>query len=229
MASKIKNIELLKNVFGDTSDYILKKLESEKINISQRSSNFTLRLANLICNYVDFVYNGYFTSIDGKSMPDIESEYNQWFEQQRKGSTVYQNSEDGKNIFDYRKNNMGFYWVDLETHFSSEMMFKMNNCGGVGVNRRLIVLKENTEKNENLMLVVIVMDRSNFIYQIKGVENTKPLNFYTQIFDFFLNYNPILGFKGFFNKIDDFSLNDLTLVDKEKLKKLKPHLFNTLI
>jgi hypothetical protein len=79
------------------------------------------------------------------------------------------------------------------------------------------------------MYVVIVIDKNNYIIQIKGVENTKPLNYYDYILDFFIKYEPIDGFKGVFNTTNDFSLLDLTLSDKEKLKLVKPHLFKLVI
>lgn len=226
MASKIKNIELIQNLFGDETKFILDKFEKEKINISQRSSNFTLKMANLICNYVDFIYYGDFSVLNNKSIFEIENEYNDWYKLSKSKYSSLNYVENGLILYDYRKNGKGFYWIDLQTHYSSEMMFNMNNCGRVGATRTLIILVENKENGENLMHVLIVIDKDHNIIQIKGVENTKPINFYDYILDFFIKHNPIIGFKGVFNTSLDFSLLDFNDEDKHKIKLVKPHLFN---
>jgi hypothetical protein len=229
MASRIKNIELLNDLFGQDAKHIIDKIEKENINISGRSTNFMLNISNLILNYVDFIHNGDFSVIDYKSIDEIEKEYDNWFVTNKLNHSKVTDSNNGKILFDYRKNGVGYYWFDLQTHRSFEMMFKMNNCGRVGINRNLIVLKEDKLNNESFMYVVIVIDKNNYIIQIKGVENTKPLNYYDYILDFFIKYEPIDGFKGVFNTTNDFSLLDLTLSDKDKLKLVKPHLFKLVI
>jgi hypothetical protein len=229
VASKIKNIELLYSVFGENAKHILNKLDKEKINISQRSSNFVLKVSNLISNYVDFIHTGDFSSVNNKTINTIQQEYNEWFNYNKINYSNITNSNQGTILFDYRENDIGYYWVNLNTHYSVDMMFNMNNCGRVGVTQNLVLLREQKNTKENLMHVLIVISNDNFIVQIKGVENSKPNNFYEHIFDFLLKYEPINGFKGIFNPKNDFSLLDLKSEDVDELKKVKPHLFQKII
>jgi hypothetical protein len=229
MASKIKNIELLYSVFGDNTKHILDKLENENINISHRSSNFVLKIANLISNYVDFIYNGDYSFVNDKPIETIQLEYDEWFNFNKSQYSNMKNSNDGVLLFDYRVDNVGYYWTNLKTHYSVDMMFNMNNCGRVGIRQSLILLKEQKDTGENLMHASVVISDDDFIVQIKGVENSKPNNFYVHIFDFLLKYEPINGFKGIFNPKNDFSLLDLKSEDVDELKKVKPHLFQKII
>jgi hypothetical protein len=229
MASKIRNIELLQNIFGHQTQHILKKLEDDNVNLKNRSSNFVIKLANTIFNYIDFIYFGDVSVIKNKSIEQIEIEYNEWVKLNKDNNYSFTELKNENIIFDYRVNKVGYYWVDLKSHHSSDMMFNMNNCGRVGINQNLIILK-NQKKDEQInMCVAIVITNDNYITQIKGVSNTKPLKFYNYIFNFLINYEPINGFKRVFKPEDDFTIFDLKKEDYELLKTKKPHLFNKFI
>lgn len=214
MASKIRHIELLQKIYGEGAEYILNKLENENINIAGRSNHFVLQMGDMLLNYVDFIHSGDLSVLETKTISEIKKEYTDWC------NLKPIQPEDEVLLIDYD----GYSWVDLKKHRSSNMMFKMDNCGRVGVENGLIVLKEG-----ELMHVVIVMSNDNFITQIKGVQNTKPIQFYNHILDFLIKYEPIVGFKGVYNSRNDFSLLDLSVEDREKLKSVKPHLFKLLI
>lgn len=222
MATKIKNIELLYNVFGDDARLIIDKLEKENIKITNRSGNFMLDISNLLFNYIDFIHGGNKTVIEDKTITEIKSEYEEWvcnFNYSKYDKLINENI-----IFDYRVNGVGFYWVDLKSHFSCDMMFNMENCGRVGVNQNIIILKEQKENGENIMQVAISISKDHYIVQIKGKKNIKPTKYYDYIFDFFLKYEPIIGFKQVFKPEEDFTVSDLTKEDNEKLRLVKPHL-----
>lgn len=224
MASKSKNIEYLSNVFGDRLDVILNVLDKENINITNRSTNFVFNIANLVFNYVDFIYNGDISVIENKTFDEIKNEYDEWF--LRNNKKPLQITNNLEIIYDYRKNDLGYFWVNLHSNFSSEMMFNMENCGRVGVNQNLILLIEQTNDNQLDMHVVIVINKDKQILQVKGKNNTKPTKFYDQIFDFFMKYESIMGFKLINSPENDFTKLDLTREDCQKLKLIKPHLFD---
>lgn len=223
MASKIKNLKLLENLFGDRLDVILNFLEKENVKIKNRSTNFVSNISNLIFNYIDFIHNGDCSIIKDKSIAEIEKEYSEWFLLNKSARTI---PKDLNVIYDYRKNNLGYFWVNLNSHYSSEMMFNMDNCGRVGANQNLILLIEQLVNNQFEMCVAVVISKDGYIIQIKGKNNTKPTLFYSQIFDFFLKYEPILGFKRIFKPENDFTTFDLNKDDIEKLRLVKPHLFD---
>ncbi len=226
MASKIKNLEILNNVFGDGIQTILNLLERENIKISKRSTNFVLNISNLIFNYIDFVHNGNVSIVKNKTLAEIENEYSHWYSSNKNNFVI----DDKLDIlYDYRENDVGYFWANLHTHCSSEMMFNMGNCGRVGVNQNLIVLIEQLINGTFEMRAAIVMSNDHYITQIKGKSNEKPVTYYTQIFDFFLKYEPILGFKRIFKPENDFTISDLNIRDSQKLKSIKPHLFNKFI
>jgi hypothetical protein len=229
MASKIKNVELLTQVFGHQSIQILQKLENDEIKLKNKSSKFVMDLANTILNYVDFIYGGNISVIENKSVIEIQKEYSEWVINNKNVNTTLKNLKEEHIIFDYRINDVGYYWVDLETNYSSKMMFDMNNCGRVGTKQNLMVLKNKKNINEVTKCVAIVISDDHYIIQIKGNGNSKPLNFYNYIFDFLINYNPILGFRLVFKPEDDFTKFDLTQEDITSLKLKKPHLFNKFI
>jgi hypothetical protein len=229
MASKIRNIQLLENIFGERTKYILTKFENEKIKLTNRSSNFVTNLSNTIFNYVDFIHKGDMSVIENKSINEIQSEYNEWFESNKSTYLLLNKPKNEHIIFDYRINNIGYYWVDLKSNHSSEMVFNMENCGRVGVNQNILVLREQKESGENLMQVAISISKDFYILQIKGREDKKPLSHYSQILDFLLRYEPINGFKWVYNPENDFKISDLNNEDKSKLKTTKPHLFGKFI
>jgi hypothetical protein len=229
MASKVKNVELLRGIFGDRTDYILNKIEKDKIKITNRSSNFVINLSNLLFNYIDFIHDGNPTVIENKNVEEIQYEYDKWIEEKKLTYSFFNKHENEEIIFDYRINDVGYYWVDLKSNHSSEMIFNMNNCGRVGVNQNIIVLREQKESGENLMRVAISISKDHHIFQIKGKGDGKPIQYYTQIFDLLLRYEPIVGFKRIYKPEDDFTINDLKDEDVQKLKLVKPHLFNKFI
>jgi hypothetical protein len=230
MASKIKNIESLINVFGEEDTvHILKKLEESKINITNRSGLFITNVSNLILNYSDYLHNGDRSKLENKTMDEIKKEYDDWEREQKSKYSTFDKPKDKKILYDYRKNGIGRYWIDLESNRDPEMIFNMDNCGRVGINQRIIILREQKESGENLMQVAISISKGHYIHQIKGRREGKPTAFYNEIFDFLLRYEPIVGFKRVFKPEDDFKVFDLNNEDREKLKLVKPHLFGDII
>jgi hypothetical protein len=180
-------------------------------------------------NYIDFIHDGNPTVIENKNVEEIQYEYDKWIEEKKLTYSFFNKHENEEIIFDYRINDVGYYWVDLKSNHSSEMIFNMNNCGRVGVNQNIIVLREQKESGENLMRVAISISKDHHIFQIKGKGDGKPIQYYTQIFDLLLRYEPIVGFKRIYKPEDDFTINDLKDEDVQKLKLVKPHLFNKFI
>jgi hypothetical protein len=225
MASKIRNIQSIYDNFGDRSNIIINKIESENIKIKNKTTSFVLGIGKSILNYIDFMNDGDSSVVKNKSLTEIQFEYLKWFNHTKTNFNFNNYVEQSDILFDYRIDGVGHYWVDLKSCYSSDMMFRMDNCGRIIDGNNLIVLREQTNDGNNFMHVAVVISGDN-IHQIKGPNNTKPLNKYEFIFDFLMRFEPINGFKKVFKPEFDFSIKDLKKDDLEGLKLKKPHIFN---
>ncbi len=226
MASVIKNIEYIRDRFSDHSDYILKKIDKETISISQKSTKFVSDIAYTISNYVDFINHGKYDGLNDIKISDMKSEYDQWLKKMRKTQPIKNYIESNKIILDYRLNNVGYYWVDLETHFNKETAYRLNNCGRVNPYQNLIELREFDEFGYNFSRILVVISKNGVINQVRGDYNTKPDSKYNNIiFDFFMDYQGISGFNFLMGKGQDLTLSDLSEDKINLLKKKRPELF----
>lgn len=226
MASIVKNIEYIKKHFDTHSEFIIKKIEESNISISGKSTEFVSKIAYPLANYIDFVNNGTYTNLDSLSANDIIVLYNEWIIGMNSKFTTTNYIETNEIIFDYRVNGAGYYWVDLKSFYSSEMLFRLKNCGRVNSYQNFLELRESTY-NSNDSRLFIVINNDGIINQIKGYMNSKPDSmYYEYIFDFLMNYDKIKGFRFLSNKKNDFLPTDLS-IDKLNLLKLKrPELFH---
>jgi hypothetical protein len=223
MASRKRNIEVLYNNFGESANIILNKLESDNIKFTDKSHAFMYEIGNTILNYIDFMNEGNSDVIENKTISEIQDEYLEWLTLTKTNFKFNEYTEYSDILLDYRVGSVGHYWVDLKSSASSDMMFRMNNCGRVG-GANLILLREQTNDGNNFIHVAIVIG-SGTIYQIKGPNNSKPLNKYDYIFDFLMKYDPIYEFKKVFQPEFDFSITDLKKDDLESFKLKNPHIF----
>ncbi len=226
MASVIKNIEYIRDRFSDHSDYILEKIDKEMISISQKSTKFVSDIAYTISNYVDFINSGKYDGLNDVKISDMKSEYDQWLKKMHKTYPIKNYVERNKIILDYRLNNVGYYWVDLETHFNEETAYRLNNCGRVNPYQNLIELREFDEFGYNFSRILVVISKNGVINQVRGDYNTKPDPKYNNIiFDFFMNYQGISGFNFLMGKGHDLTLSDLSEDKINLLKEKRPKLF----
>jgi hypothetical protein len=141
--------------------------------------------------------------------------------------TTFNYIETNEVIIDYRKNELGYYWVDLNCYYSAEMLFRLNNCGRVNSYQNFLELREYDDTNFNNSKVAIVISSDGFINQIRGDYNMKPDMIYRNfIYDLFLNYKKLKGFNFLFGKEIDFTHLDLTKEQLCNLKRIRPELFS---
>lgn len=226
MASVVKNIEYIKNHFEDHSDFILNKINKENISISHKSTNFVSDIAYTISNYVDFINNGSYLGLDKISLLEMKEKYSQQLKEWSKNYPENNYVEKNEILIDYRVNNIGYYWVDLKTHFSYETAFRLNNCGRVNTYQNLLELREFNELGFNYSWIVLVMNKDGLINQIRGNYNKKPEQKYNNfVFDFLMRYNKVNGFKIVGGKNDDLTISDLSADQIKILKEKRPELF----
>jgi len=115
MASKIRNIEAIYDNFGEKANIILNKITTDGIKISDKSTSFVLNIGSNILNYIDFIHNGDVSTIEHKSINEIQQEYLEWFNVTKTNFKYNNYIELSDVLFDYRVNGIGHYWVDLKT------------------------------------------------------------------------------------------------------------------
>ena len=227
MASIIKNIEYIKKHFDVHFEFVINKINEDGISLSGKSSEYVSKIVYPIVNYIDFVNNGDTDNLKNLSINEITNLYYKWIDVNKNKFITKNYIENHKIILDYRIDNTGFYWVDLNCYYSAEILFRLNNCGRVNSYQNFLELREYDLYGYNFSRVFVVIDSNGKINQIKGYKNTKPNKIYSKyIFDLFMNYDKISGFKFIFGKQNDFTLNDLNKNEINLLKSKKPELFS---
>ena len=226
MASVIKNLEYIKDHFSDHANFILKKIDKEKIAISQKSTNFVSDIAYTISNYVDFLNNGSYDGVLEVGLEEMKLRYEEWCQEMSKNYPTKEYIEKNEIIIDYRVNGIGYYWVDLNTHANHEMAFRLNNCGRVNTYQNILELREFDEFGFNFSRVAIAIHKNGTINQVRGINNTKPEKKYNNlIFDFFMGYDKITGFNFLMGKDNDLTISDFSADKIKLLKEKRPELF----
>jgi hypothetical protein len=228
MPSKNKNIRFIEKHFDTYSNFILKKLERENITLANKETSFVSNICYSISNYIDFVNNKSTVGLEDISIDNIKKLYMEWIDSEKKTFTTKNYIEKNEIIIDYRVNNVGFYWVDLNSYYSSEMLFRLNNCARANSYQNILELREHTIDDYNFSLVAVVIHKDGHINQIRGKNNQKvdlKLKYRDYIYDLFLNYKVITGFKFHSSKELDFSYMDLKIEQLNILRSVRPEIF----
>ena len=227
--SNIRSIKHIKHYFNEHSEFVINKLTEESIPLGRISNKELNRLIFPIVNLIDFKFNGNYLQIIDKTIDDIHLMYGEWCTLSEYNFTSFNYIENNNIIFDYRINGIGYYWVDLNCYYSSEMLFRLHNCARVNSYQNFLELREYTNDGYNHSRVVIVIDKSGFINQIRGDYDIKPDIIYKDyIYDLFVNYKKLAGFKIIFKNNANFTLMDLLSDELINLKKIRPELFTLL-
>ena len=226
MASAIKNVEHIKKHFDLHFEFLLKKLNEDNILLNGKSTNSIDKLIYPIVNLIDFKFNGDYSQIIDKTIDDIHSMYGEWCMLTSNSFTTLNYVENNNIILDYRIDGIGYYWADLNCYYNYEMLFRLHNCARVNSYQNILELREHTDSNYNFSKVAIAISNDGFINQIRGDFNMKPNIIYRDfIYDLFLNYEKLKGFKFLFTKETDFTHMDLTKEQLDDLRKIRPELF----
>lgn len=226
MASDIRNIEFIEKHFDKHAEFVIGKIREANISLNRKSTKNINELVYPIVNLIDFKFEGNSKLLLDKSLDEITSMYNEWYDVYKAEFDIINYKEENEIILDYRKNGVGYYWVDLNCYYSSEMLIRLNNCGRVNSYQNFLELREYDSDNLNYSRVVVVINHSGYINQIRGDYNMKPSIIYRDfIYDLFLNYEKLKGFKFLFTKETDFTHMDLSKEQLSNLRNLRPELF----
>jgi hypothetical protein len=227
MASDITNIKWIEAHFDKHAKFLISKIRESNISLSKKSTRNVSDLVYPIANLIDFEFNGDSKFLSNKTIDEIHLLYSEWYMLYKKTFTTFNYIETNEVIIDYRKNELGYYWVDLNCYYSAEMLFRLNNCGRVNSYQNFLELREYDDTNFNNSKVAIVINNDGFINQIRGDYNMKPDMIYKNfIYDLFLNYKKLKGFNFLSGKEIDFTHLDLTKDQLYNLKIIRPELFS---
>jgi len=223
--SNKRSISFIEKHFDKHFEFIVNKINESKISLGRFSDKALNELIYPIVHLIDFEFNGDSTFLLNKTIDEIHTMYLDWYKIHEKKFTTFNYLETNKIILDYRKNGFGYYWVDLNCYYSYEMLFRLHNCARVNSYQNFLELREYTKDGYNHSRVVVVT-WSDFINQIKGDYNKKPDIIYKEyIYDLFLNYKELKGFKIFFKNDTNFTHMDLNDTELSNLKRTRPEFF----
>jgi hypothetical protein len=154
----------------------------------------------------------------------------QWHDELTAGGGKIDYIEEDEIIIDFRKDGIGFYWVNLDTNYSPEECDRMGHCGRTNNSNNIFSLREtkpllnnHTLNKSHLTAAVGIEDKK--LYQLKGPKNSKPKTEYHQFIIPFLLTEYVEGFGSEYQSANDFKISDLTLEEVKSLYQQKPVLF----
>lgn len=241
-----ENAELLSSLCGALSVWMANKI-IENIMSELNDKEFAIYFINergalksrrnQITSIMDWIrvgLNGNVNPYKNKSFGELYQESTSWHQSLGGGDGDINYQEDEEQIFrDYRKDGIGFYWIDLQTNNSPQECNRMGHCGRTGGNNTIVSLRETKRINPQYTinkshLTAAIGSLDGIIYQLKGPKNSKPKPEYNQyIVDLLLNTNSIKGFGSEYESKNDFSLLDLSDEQVKQIYSQKPELFNT--
>lgn len=178
--------------------------------------------------------NGNIKPYANLSLDELYNKSVEWHDSLSIGGDKIDYVEDNKVIVDFRKNGIGFYWVDLATNNCPEEKERMGHCASSS--GRLYSLREYkplVDKHTlNKSHLTMSLSAKGYILQLKGTKNSKPKQSH-HIYILPLLYHRtgggdylINGFSSHESQSEnDFKLSDLNETQVRELYSLRPSLF----
>jgi len=133
----------------------------------------------------------------------------EWHDSLKAGGELNIEVEEGKILIQFPD---GFYWVDLETNNSRDEADCMGHCGNTNMGDTIYSLRrKHTNGKISCHITAAIDSFDGIVYQMKGKNNTKPVNKYHRYIVELL-IDDELGLKGFGREYlieEDFSPDDL--------------------
>jgi hypothetical protein len=246
---KESDAEILNDICGNLSVWVGKRLyQSLYILLTQdgdwnnedvkRYMKVTYNIGvikNKLTSIMDWIrigLNGNVKEYENLTFIELYDKSVSWHNSLEIGDGAINYKETNKVVRDYRKDGIGFYWVNLGTNDSNEECNRMGHCGRTESSNVLYSLRKTSKINDNYtinksLLTAAIGKSDGKIYQMKGPKNSKPeAQLHPYIIDLILNDDLIEGFGSEYNSSDDFKLSDLGIKEVENIYHLKPQLFN---
>lgn len=222
-------IAVAENIYNgnlDTPDIKAKSIEF----MNKRISTYSSVLTNIM-DYIRVGLNSDISTVKDFSYSKLNDIANKWHEELHIGNDALNYKEEHPIIRDYRKDGIGFYWVDLETHYCDEESERMGHCGRTGGNTLFSLRQYKPLSNGhtlNSSHITAAIGRDGRILQMKGQKNSKPKEvYYPYILDLLMTNEDITGFGYEYDSENDFKITDLTEDQIKALYAKRPDLFDS--
>jgi hypothetical protein len=211
------------------------KTKEQALDIINRGSGVRARRSEItsIMDWIRVGLNGNVNQYKNNRFDELYKLSREWHESLGTGEGEINYEEKNTVIRDYRKDGIGFYWVDLETNNSEEECNRMGHCGRTSSYNTIYSLREVKQINPQYTinkshLTSAVGNSDGIIYQMKGPKNSKPKEeYHPYIVDLILNNEDIKGFGSEYDSSSDFKITDLPETEIKKIYDARPELFNT--
>ena len=238
--------KILDVIFGPLSVWMANKIGKYNLKVEPNTysslekaiSNIYLEteyyptLLKTIKEYIEFELGGDKTSLNNVDFDDITNIAKDW----KKNSGEFNYKEDEEYIIlDFRKNGIGYYWIDLNTDNSNQECNRMEHCGksssGSLYSLRSFKPTPGKKYTINDSHLTAAIDDYGVLYQLKGKKNSKPKEEYHKYIIPLLEYRKpdddylINEFGNEYNTGNDFKLTDLSDNDFLKLYEVRPELY----
>lgn len=184
-----------------------------------------------IVSIMDYIRVGLGGNIkDIKDLPfiQISNSSREWHDSLGTDNGSIDYVENGEIVLDFRKDGIGFYWVNLGINSCTFEKSRMGHCGnssGILYSLRSYSQIPNTKFTINKSHLTASI-KDNAILQLKGPRNSKPKSEYHKYIIPFILMDGINKFGFEYDSEHDFKLQDLTPEEIKYVYEKKPILFS---
>jgi hypothetical protein len=184
-----------------------------------------------IMDWVRVGLNGNLQPYKNLTIHQLLDESNKWHKELQIGGGDINYVEKNNVILDFRKDGIGFYWVDLNTNNSPEECERMGHCGRTNYGNTIYSLREvkkvGDKYTSNTSHLTAAISNDGIIKQMKGSHNSKPDAKYFPYIVPLIMSDYVKGFGSEYDSKNDFKLSDLGEDQIKMIYSKKPELFNT--
>jgi hypothetical protein len=228
-----------KDYYDNVSDekriaIINQKSAPERFALVNGSNSFTRERDKMrgIMDWVRVALGGNVKTYQQLSFNELYDESERWHESLGVGESKFDYNETNEIILDFRKNDEGYYWVNLGKTNCPDEAKRMGHCGstrGILYSLRSFKKIEN-DHTLNKSHLTASIDNLGTLLQLKGQKNSKPTSeyhsiilplFYLKNGEKYLIYE--VGYE--YDSSRDFKFSDLTNEEVSKLYTDRPELF----
>jgi len=235
-----KILEMYEEEYYKTAEFAKEVIERDRLTIQARmglvngSNSFTRERDKMrgIMDWVRVALGGNVKTYQQLTFEELYDESERWHESLGVGESKFDYNETNEVILDFRKNDEGYYWVNLGKNNCPDEAERMGHCAstkGVLYSLRSFKKIENDHTLNKSHLTASINNLGNLL-QLKGQKNSKPTNeyhsvilplFYLKVEDDYLINN--VGYE--YDSSRDFKISDLTTEEVSKLYTDRPILF----
>jgi len=189
-SSRLHQLKIIDSIVGNKiGSILLDKIELDYGNVIKKHSDFTLRCITYgVANYIDNILDSNWSILNTSTIQEIQKMWDDYIPNYCNNYSSKNYIETNTILLDSRINGLGYYWVNLERHYSIEMIARMGNCGRCNYEDTLIELRKNTPHLNDSHIAIVYNKFTGLIRQIKGKGEMIPSKIYwDEIYNFFMN------------------------------------------